>query len=52
MVKAVQERDRIFPKNLGVKVSISDYELDEDGKLIFKGRRWVLELEELRTKLL
>ena len=52
MVKAVQEGERTFPRDLGVKVSISDYELNEDGKLIFKGRRWVPESEEFRTKLL
>ena len=52
MVKAVQEGERTFPRDLGVKILISDYELNEDGKLIFRGRRWVPESEELRTKLL
>ena len=52
MVKAVQEGERTFPKDLGVKVSMSDCELNEDRKLMFRGRRWVPESEELRTKLL
>jgi hypothetical protein len=49
--KAVQEDNRVFPANVGVKVSISECSL-EDGKVLFRGRRWVPDSEPLRTKII
>src|SRR5450756_829495 len=52
MAKAVQEGKRVFPSELQVKVSISECELDGQGRLLFRGRRWVPESEPLRTGLI
>src|SRR5271168_4400574 len=52
MVRAVQEQRRTFPSSLGVKVSIGECSVDDKGKLLFRGRRWVPELEPLRTGLI
>ena len=52
MAKAVREGRRVFPLELQVKVSILEYKLDDQGQLLFRGRRWVLESEPLRTGLI
>jgi hypothetical protein len=52
LVRAVREQKRTFPSTLGVKVSIGECSLDDDGKLLFRGRRWVPESEPLRTGLI
>lgn len=52
MAKAVQEGKRVFPSELQVKVSILECELDGQGRLLFRGRRWVPESEPLRTGLI
>jgi hypothetical protein len=50
--KAVGDRDRLFPKDLEIKVSINEYRLSPEGYLLFRDRRWVPDNEELRTKLI
>ena len=54
LVQAVKEGRRTFPTGLSspVKVSISDCVIDENGSLLFRGRRWVPNSEPLRTKLI
>ncbi len=52
MVKSVEEGKRVFPTELQVKVSISECEVDAQGRLLFRGRRWVPESEPLRTGLI
>jgi Integrase zinc binding domain/Chromo (CHRromatin Organisation MOdifier) domain len=49
--EAVRQEKRLFPPELKLKVSIAECSLSSQGKLMFRGRRWVPELEELRTKL-
>ena len=50
---AVIRRDaRIFPTALGLKVLIAEYSLDEEGCLLFRGRRQVPDSELLRTTLI
>ena len=41
-----------FPRELNVKVSISECELDSDGNLLFRSRRWVPNSESLRTRMI
>ena len=50
-IEAVRQERRLFPSELKLKVSISECSLSPQGKLLFRGRRWVPELEELRTKI-
>ena len=52
MTTAVREGKRTFPSELQVKVSISECELDNQERLLFRGRRWVPESEPLRTGLI
>jgi hypothetical protein len=52
LCRAVQAGDRIFPTELEVKVSISECALSPEGELLFRGRRWVPDSEELRTRLI
>jgi RNase H-like domain found in reverse transcriptase/Integrase zinc binding domain/Chromo (CHRromatin Organisation MOdifier) domain len=49
LCKSVREAKDRFPSRLGVKVSISECSLSREGKLEFRGRRWVPESEPLRT---
>jgi hypothetical protein len=49
---AVREGRKLFPSELQLKVSISECSLSPQGKLLFRGRQWVPNLEELRTKLI
>jgi hypothetical protein len=37
--KAVGDRDRLFPKDLEIKVSINEYKLSPEGHLLFRDRR-------------
>jgi hypothetical protein len=50
--KAVRDRDRLFPKDLEIKVLINEYKLSPEGHLLFRDRRWVPDSEELCTKLI
>jgi hypothetical protein len=50
--EAVREGRRLFPSDLQLKVSIAECALSTRGKLMFRGRRWVPDNEELRTKLI
>jgi hypothetical protein len=52
MAKAVRKEKRVFPSGLGIKVSIAECSLSSDGKLQFRGRRWVPDSEPLRTGLI
>ena len=52
MATAVRTEQKKFPSRLGVKVSISKCSLSNEGKLEFRGRRWVPTSEPLRTKLI
>lgn len=51
VAEALREEKRTLPKALGLKVSINECELQES-KVYFRGRRWVPDNEELRTKLI
>jgi hypothetical protein len=51
LVQSLRDGARQFPVSAGVKVSIADCSLDSD-QLLFRGRRWVPEDEELRTRLM
>lgn len=50
--QAVKDGARRFPRHLGIRVSITECELSEDNRLLFRGRLWVPEFEPLRTRLL
>lgn len=54
LVEAVREGRRTLPSNLDepVKLSIADCSLNDQGELLFRGRRWVPNHEPLRTKLI
>ena len=52
LVKAVGDKERVFPSKLEVKVSIAECDLDGQGHLLFRSRRWVPESEPLRTGLI
>jgi transposase InsO family protein len=52
MKHAVREKYPRFPRKINVRVSISECELDDDGHLRFRDRRWVPESEPLRTRLM
>jgi hypothetical protein len=52
LCQAVRAGDRVFPSELEVKVSINECALSQEGELLFRGRRWVPESEELRTRLI
>jgi transposase InsO family protein len=52
MVQAVREGCRLFPTSLGVRVSIGECSVSANGHLLFRGRRWVPNSDELRTKLI
>ena len=49
---AVRQSALRFPSHLRLKVSISECSIDDDGKLCFRGRRWVPDSEPLRTGLI
>ena len=51
LYRAVRERKRSFPLELGVKVSIADYMIDDQNNLRYHNRLWVPNSEPLRTRL-
>jgi hypothetical protein len=52
MVTMIRNGQRLFPSSLGVRVSMSEYSLLASGALLFRGRYWVPDSDELRTKLI
>ena len=52
MVKAIYDGMRTFPAILGVRVSISECSLSDQQALLFRGRYWVPDLDELRTRII
>lgn len=54
LIIAVREGRRTLPNDLEepVKLSIADCSLNNQGELLFRGRRWVPNHEPLRTKLI
>lgn len=50
--KAVRAKARRFPTELRLKVSISECSMSNQGNLLFRGRRWVPEGLDLRTRLI
>jgi transposase InsO family protein/predicted aspartyl protease len=50
-IEAVRQGSRVFPPDLKLKVSIGECSLSAEGLLMFRGRLWVPEKEELRTKM-
>ncbi|KAK1920123.1 hypothetical protein P3342_002419 [Pyrenophora teres f. teres] len=50
--QAVIGQERRFPPSLGVKCSISECEVSNQGGLLYRGRRWVPDNESLRTKII
>jgi len=51
MVATIRKGQRLFPSSLGVRVSLSECSLSASGALLFRGRYWVPDSDELRTKL-
>ena len=49
--KAVEDQERRFPANLGLKCSIEDCSAD-GGVLFYRGRKWVPDNDELRTAII
>jgi len=50
--EAVQQGKRTFPNVLKLKVLIAECSLSAQGKLMFQGRLWVPDKEELRTRMI
>jgi hypothetical protein len=48
----VRDKATRFPARLQMKVSISECELNDQDSLLFRGRRWVPNSEELRTRMI
>ena len=51
LLTTLKDGARKFPASLGIKVSVADCSLDNN-QLLFRGRRWVPDSEELRTRLI
>ena len=51
LTQSIRQQASSFPSGLGIKVSISECSLDQ-GKLCFRGRRWVPASEPLRTRMM
>ena len=49
---AIRDEIKTFPLKLKLKVSIGECSLSPEGKLMFRGRLWVPDDEELRTKII
>ena len=47
--KALKEGVRRFPLILKLKLLLVECSIDEDNKIRFRNRKWVLRLESLRT---
>ena len=41
-----------FPRELGIKATISECSIEPNDRLCYRGRRWVPDIESLRTRLL
>lgn len=52
VVEALREEKRTFPTSLQLKVSVSECSLDLNGRLLYRGRLWVPDLERLRTRMI
>ena len=50
--EAVQGGAPQFPRELGIKASISECSIEPNDRLCYRGRRWVPNIESLRTRLL
>lgn len=50
--QAVIEAERRLPPSLGLKVSINECAVDQEGRLLYRDRRWVPQSEPLRTGLI
>lgn len=50
--QAVADNLRTFPRDLGLKVTIADCKIDEQGHLWHRDRQWVPNYEPLRTKII
>jgi transposase InsO family protein len=50
--QAVRDKLPRFPRTLQMKVSMSECKLDEQGRLLYRERRWVPNSEPLRTRLM
>ena len=51
-INAIRREAQVFHSILGLKVSIAECSIDEEGRLLFRGRRWVPNSEPLRTALI
>ncbi|THC87386.1 hypothetical protein EYZ11_013167 [Aspergillus tanneri] len=49
---AVYEGAVRFPKELGLKTGISDCSISPEGYLLYRDRRWVPDIESLRTRIM
>ena len=52
MYRSLHNRERSFPVELGLKISISECEFDERGALCFRRRVWIPNWEPLQTALI
>ena len=50
--QAIEEGRRSFPTELKLKVSIGECEIQEQGRVLFRGCTWVPEGKPLRTQLI
>lgn len=50
--EAVQAGAPRFPRELGIKATISECSIESNNRLCYRGRRWVPDVESLRTRLL
>jgi transposase InsO family protein len=50
--QAVLDQERRFPPSLGVKCSIAECSINDQGELLYRGRKWVPSSENLRTRII
>ena len=50
--EAVREKARTAPSGWGLQISLSECDIDESGRLRWRGRTWIPASEPLRTKLI
>jgi transposase InsO family protein len=50
--QAVLDQERRFPLSLGVKCSIAECSVNDEGQLLYRGRKWVPNEEPLRTRII
>ena len=48
---AIRKEKATFPRELNLKVSLSECSLDSQERLLFRGRKWVPDFNALRTKM-